>query len=242
MFEQYQRLKSVKPDGITFGAFLHTSGLRFWRDTVDVLAMDPYSNRWKSRPMAMTCLLVANWTRATRNVVMDSRPIMTVLQFFQTTSDSHWPTKDELRNMSYMAIAEGANGLMYWSLGVRALAHVCKDWCEEKEGHFENLKSVLTELKGLENVLVGIDQPDLLISNSSPKSTSTRIKFVDGKVYLIASNLSSEKQDVNFCFGKSIKYISVYSENRSIIADGSIFSDSFAPSGAHVYEIVFAEE
>jgi len=242
MFEQYQRLKSVKPDGITFGAFLHTSGLRFWRDTVDVLAMDPYPIVGKEPATGYDLSLVANWTRATRDVVMDSRPIMSVLQFFQTTSDSRWPTKDELRNMSYMAIAEGANGLMYWSLGVRALAHVCKDWCEEKEAYFENLKSVLTELKGLENVLVGIDKPDLLILNSLPKLISTRIKFMDGKVYLIASNLSPIKQEVDFGFGKSIKHVSVYLEGRSIAANGSIFSDSFAPCEAHVYEVVFIDE
>ncbi len=50
---------------------------------------------------------------------------MTVIQFFQFTSSGRWPTQAELRNMSYMAIANGANGLMYWSLGAGGLAYIC---------------------------------------------------------------------------------------------------------------------
>lgn len=237
MFRQYGRLKSVKPDGMTFAAFLNPRALHYWRDTVDVISMDPYPLAGAEPNGGYNLALVADWTKATRAAVMDSRPFMTVLQYFKQTSKGRWPNRDELRNMSYMAITEGANGIMFWSLGARALAHVCKDWCEEKVGYFEALKSVLFELKGIEPVLTSLDSPDLLIGNSNPADIKTRIKYANGKGYLIAYNYSNSSRSTTFTWAGQLKMIQVYNERRTIAATGTTFVDTFGPFQAHVYEI-----
>ena len=69
---------------------------------------------------------------------MNARPFMTVLQFFKFTSMGRWPTLAEMRSHAYMAIVEGARGLMWWSLGANALRDVCPGWCDEKIAYMGN--------------------------------------------------------------------------------------------------------
>ncbi|MBI5555734.1 MAG: fibronectin type III domain-containing protein, partial [Elusimicrobia bacterium] len=159
-----------------------------------------------------------------------------VLQFFKTTAASSWPTQQELRNMSYMAIAEGANGLFYWSIGVRALAWVCSGWCDEKVEYFTRLKNVLVELNSLQPALSSLDRPDLLVSNSNP-SIHTRVKFANNKGYLIASNYTNSTAAATFTWAQTPTLITVYNESRTLPPGSPSFTDSFSPYQAHVYEI-----
>jgi hypothetical protein len=237
MFGQYRRLKSVKTDGMTFATLLNPKSLHYWRDTVDVISMDPYPLAGTEPQNGYNLALVADWTRATKEAVMDSRPFMTVLQYFKHTSKGRWPNREELRNMSYMAIVEGANGLMYWSLGAKALANVCKDWCEERVRHFETLKSVMYEIDSLKSVLAEIDRPDLLHRNSNKAAIKTRVKYKDGKTYIIAYNYKNEAVFTYFTMKHQLREIRVYKEGRKIISNGLTFSDSFGPFQARVYEI-----
>lgn len=237
MFDQYQRLRSFKPDGVTFGALLHPNTVSYWRDTIDMLAMDPYPLYGAEPATGYPLNLVSQYTAATREGVMNSRPIVTVLQFFKGTSNSRWPTREELRNMTYMAIAEGANGVIYWSLGARALDSVCSGWCAEKVGHFEDLKAVMNELKGLEPALTSIDRPELLRGNSNPAEIHTRVKAVNGKSYLFASNNSASSVSATFTWTDTSGSVTAYGEGRSLPISGAGFSDVFTPYQAHVYEI-----
>ncbi|MBI2541685.1 hypothetical protein HYV80_03175 [Candidatus Woesearchaeota archaeon] len=177
-----------------------------------------------------------NWTKITKEAVNNSRPIVTVLQFFQFTGKGRWPTQKELRDMGYMAIAEGANGLFYWSIGANALAHVCSGWCDEKIEHFEKLKLITSELKSLEPALTSLDRPDMLIANS-PASISTRVKYRGGKGYLIAYNHDNNAATATFTWAKNPTDILVYNEARSLAASENKFTDIFAPFEAHVYVI-----
>jgi hypothetical protein len=125
VFSYKARTDSLVPGGISLGTMLGDNSLPLWRDAVDVLATDPYP-LYGSQPTAGYDLSkVATWTASATAAVQNSRPVMTTIQFFQATGNSRWPTHAELRNMSYMAIASGANGLLYWSLGGGALAYIC---------------------------------------------------------------------------------------------------------------------
>ncbi len=65
---------------------------------------------------------VADRTRAAYQAAHGSRPVWTVIQFFQLDLESAWPTEQQLHDMSWMAIVEGATGLFYWEYGIRGLA------------------------------------------------------------------------------------------------------------------------
>jgi hypothetical protein len=180
---------------------------------------------------------VAQWTEQARRAVQGARPIVTVIQFFQFTSKGRWPTQKELRNMSYMAIAGGANGLLYWSLGANALAYVCRDWCEEKAEYFQRLKAVLEELKSLEEVLASPDRPDLLVSVSDPEAIRTRVKYHDGKVWLIAANVTSRQVRVSFVLREAPRSVQVWQGSETLTLEGPEFRDTFGPYEARIHEI-----
>jgi hypothetical protein len=237
VFTRYQRMKLLDPDGVVLGTQLANKDLVSWRDAVDVLATDPYPLYGTEPAGGFPLSTVADWTRNTREAVQNSRPFATTLQFFQTTAGSRWPTKSELRNMSYMAIAEGANGLFYWSLGVRGLAWVCTGWCPAKIEYFERLKAVLNELKSIEAALAAPDRPELLLSNSNTAAIHTRMKSVDGQRYLIASNVTRSPAFATLVCGSATSSVSVYNESRTLPVSAGAFTDTFGPYEAHVYVI-----
>ncbi len=248
VFSHYQRMKQVDSDGLVLGTLLGGSSLGLWPDTVDLLATDPYPLYGAEPAGGYKLSLVGDWTRQSRAAVRDSRPVATVIQFFQFTSQGRWPTLAELRNMSYMAIAEGANGLLYWSLGAGALAYSCDgstpekspagtaSWCPFRVQQFQNLKAVLTELKALEPVLASVDRPDLLTSNSNA-AIRTRVKYLNKTAYLIAYNSAATPATVTFGWGFVPQSVSVYGENRTIAPTGNWFTDDFGPYEARVYAV-----
>ncbi len=236
VFGHYQRMKSLDQDGLVLGTLLGNSQLVLWPEGVDLLATDPYPLYGAEPPGGYNLGLVGDWTRRTQAAVYGSRPMATVLQFFQFTSKGRWPTQAELRNMSYMAIAEGANGLLYWSLGVNALAYVCSGWCDQKVEYFNRLKAVLEELKTLEPALTAVDRPDLLASISN-SAIRTRVKYADGKVYVIAYNSTSSLASASFSLNVPPAAVEVYGEGRALAPSGTAFSDEFGPWQAHVYVV-----
>jgi hypothetical protein len=248
VFGAYKRLSSFKPDGISFAAGNTPGSMKNWRDSMDLMSMDPYPMYGAEPAGGYKFNTVADWTAATKDAVKDSRPVATVIQFFKFTSQGRWPTQDELRKMSYTAITEGANGLVYWSIGVNALAYICDgssayyspsgsgSWCQAKIDNFQNLKNVMWELKGLEPALTSIDMPDLLTGNSNP-AIHTRVKFVNGTGYMISYNYNDETESTTFTWSQQVTNVFVYNESRTITPAGNSFSDSFGPYEAHVYNI-----
>ncbi len=123
-FHQYQLIRENDPGGFALAVLNIPAAFSYWRDSVDVLGTDPYP-LWKSQGNNLA--EVADWTRQAAAAVHGARPVWTVIQFFQATSISAWPTEQQLHDMSWMAITAGAEGLFYWSYGVRGLQWV-KDW------------------------------------------------------------------------------------------------------------------
>ncbi|HBI33916.1 MAG TPA: hypothetical protein DEA43_03665 [Candidatus Moranbacteria bacterium] len=238
MFSQYDRLRSFDPGSVTFSALMSPAAMPLWKDTADILSMDPYPIMGAEPVGGYNIKQVADWTKSSLEASDYSRPTVTVTQFFKGYSTGHIPTKSEMRNMAYMAIAEGSGGVFFWSIGngYGALQTVCTDWCEEKIQHFTNLKEVLTELKSLEQVFLSLDREDLLQSNNN-SNIHTKIKYIDGKGYVIAYNYANTAQEVTFAWLNDISAINVYNEDRTIIPSGKNISDSFGAYEAHIYEI-----
>ena len=149
---------------MTFATLLGGNDLPLWRDSVDVVSTDPYPLYGAEPVGGYDHGQVADWTRMTAQAVQHSRPIMTVLQFFKfdasRSSQGRFPTQAEMRNHAYMAIVEGAKGLMWWSLGDKALDTVCHNsnsWCSQRTQLMNQLKAVVSEIASLEPVLLGPD-------------------------------------------------------------------------------------
>jgi hypothetical protein len=236
-FTQYERLRRLDPDSVTFSANFGTPDLLLWRDAADILSTDPYPLFGAEPAGGYNHRQVADWTANTRNVLKDSRPFMTVLQFFKFTSQGRWPTRQDLRNHATMAIVEGARGLWWWSLGDNALKAVCSGWCEEKTAHMNNLKAVVNEIAALEPALIADDAPTALTGNSNASAIKTKVKLVNGTGYVFAYNATNAQASTTFTWNTAPGTVTVNAENRTLGASGNSFTDSFGPYQAHVYVI-----
>jgi fibronectin type III domain protein/Big-like domain-containing protein len=238
VFAQYARLRSLDADSMTFGALLASPPEVFlWSESADVLSTDPYPLFGAEPAAGYPHRLVADWTAVNREAVMNARPFMTVLQFFKFTSTGRWPTLAEMRSHAYMAIVEGARGLMWWSLGANALRDVCTGWCDEKVGYMANLKAVVGELADLEPALLGDDIPSSLVGNSQSAAIQTSVKSAAGKSYLFAYNRTSTPVSATFAWHRNPARITVHGEGRTITLNGNQFTDTFTANEAHAYVI-----
>jgi hypothetical protein len=247
VFGHYQQMKSDDPGSIALGTLVPDANVPLWRDALDVLATDPYPLAGAEPANGYPLSQVFDAAQNTNNASMGARPFVMVIQFFQLTSLGRWPTQQELRSMSYAAIAGGANGLFYWSLGAGALAYICtgsdayhspagsSSWCQARIDNFTNLQNVLTELSSLQAVLSSPDNSEELLGNTIP-AVATRVKNAGGLQYVIASNTSNSTVSPTFTWASSIKgTVGVYNESRSIAPSGAKFTDTFGPYAAHVY-------
>jgi len=190
IFRQYCVLRRADPDHPTYGVSNKPREFFKWRDTLDVFGLDPYPlmNMKLGRPLS----LAGEETRAGINATQGSRPLWMVIQFFQGWRTDRWPTEEELRTMSLMAIVEGARGLFYWSFGIRALLWV-KD-PSEREDYWQRAVRVTKELKSLEPALIAPDAPGL-VKSVSDDSIRWRARQAQGHVYVFAYRPAKQFQD-----------------------------------------------
>lgn len=237
------RMRQLDPGGIAFGTFADDGAPAVWRDTLDVVSRDPYPIYGTQSSYDLS--IVAKQTQQVAQAVMNGRPFVTVLQFF-SFAGGPWPTQDQIRNMSYMAIAEGANGLLYWELGQgngaffndAAWPSDCAGgvWCSERLTEFSYLQNVMNELNTLQPALSSLDANTRLTGNSQ-SIIHTRVKDLNGASYLIAVNNSGNSVSSTFTWNAAITSIMVNNEGRTITPSGSTFTDTFGPYQAHVYVI-----
>jgi hypothetical protein len=186
VFRQYRALAAAAPGSITYGVLGDgwENQAPLWRDAMDVMGLDPYPIVKPSGQNDVA--MVGEWTRMGQDAVKRSRPVWMVLQYFPLTAAGGWPTEAELRAMSWMAIVEGARGLLYWSFGEKGLAWV-KD-PREREQRWNELVRVTKEIKALEPVLLA---PDATVVSRESSNGAVRMlgkAGPDGARYLFAYN------------------------------------------------------
>lgn len=225
VFRQHRALSASAPGTVTYvvqGDGWETQAA-LWRDAVDVLGLDPYPIVKKTGQNHVG--MVGEWTRLGQDAVMESRPIWMVLQFFPMTSEGGWPSYDELKAMSWMAIIEGSRGLFYWSFGEKGLAWV-KD-AKEREGHWSDLVRVTKDIKALEPVLLA---PDVAVVS---RGSNDRIRVLgkrlgDGTRYLFAYNTSGTPATVTWTFAEPARELLDLDASRALPAGASL-TERFAP-------------
>jgi hypothetical protein len=161
----HERLARLDPDSITLAVLLARGYVdpRRWVGASDVLGTDPYPLYGREPAQGYTHMQVADFVALTKHAVRDARPVFAVLQFFQFTRDSRWPSAAEQRAHAIMAIVEGAQGLFWWEVGLNGLQRADD---ATKAAQLANLRSLVTELAALEPALVAEDS-DALTGNST---------------------------------------------------------------------------
>jgi hypothetical protein len=184
--QHHQQLKAWDPQGITFAANL-AAGYRdpaLWTDAADVMGTDPYPLYGAEPAAGYTHFVVADFVSKLRAAAKPNRPVWSVLQFFKFTTNSRMPTPEELRAHAVMSIVEGAQGIFWWDIGVNGLRRLDAATVSTYMNH---LKTLTTELAGLEPALLADPAPGALVSNST--------KFADpvaGRIAQLQHNIAVE--------------------------------------------------
>ena len=115
LLARQQLLERIDPGHPTWTVLYQYGEVRGYYPTFDVVGTDPY-------PVPMSPIgNVAMWTRTTDEEVMGLKPIWQVPQAFAWADcrgperkNDRFPTREEMVNMSWQCVANGANGLVYW--------------------------------------------------------------------------------------------------------------------------------
>ena len=179
------------------------------------MGLDPYPI---VKPTGQNDLaMVGEWTRLGQDAVKGSRPLWMVLQYFPLTAAGGWPTEAELRAMSWMAIIEGARGLLYWSFGEKGLAWI-KD-PREREQKWAELVRVTKEIKALEPVLLAPDAAVVSRESSGGAVRALGKAMPDGARYLFAYNTRNDARPRHVDAGRA-RHRDVRSRQRQAGPDG----------------------
>lgn len=230
-FHQYGIIKQNDPSGFNYAVINHPNDLHYWKDTEDVVGVDPYPIIYAS---GNNLAEVADWTRDAYQAVHGARPVWTVIQFFQADLESAWPTEQELHDMSWMAIVEGATGLFYWEYGLRGL-YLVKDPVE-KAALYQELIDVTSEIKSLEPVLLSADAP-VITANSEQGTVNTKTKVAsDGTRYVFAYNHGATPITTQFTLAAPATAVLDYDTGVTCApATSTTFYGVFQPYQAHVF-------
>jgi hypothetical protein len=218
VFRQYRTLREAAPGTVAYAVLGDgwEEQAPMWRDAVDVLGLDPYPI---TQPAGQNDLaMVGRWTRLGQDAVQRSRPVWMVLQYFPLTTAGGWPTYDDLRTMSWMAIVDGARGLFYWSFGARGLGWV-KD-PRERERHWQDLVRVTREIKALEPVLLA---PDAALVQRESSGGAVRVlgkRAADGTRYLFAYNSRRTPIRVTWTLADAVGEVVELGPDRSLSPAG----------------------
>jgi hypothetical protein len=161
-----QQLHTWDPQGVTLATAV-AAGYRdpsLWINAADVLATDPYPLYGPEPSVGYTHFIVADFTSKLRAVAKANRPVWTVVQFFQFTTDSRMPTAGEMRAHAVMAVVEGAQGIFWWDIGVNGLRSLN---AATVSTYMSYLKTLTTELAGLEPALIADRADAALVGNST---------------------------------------------------------------------------
>ena len=198
----------------------------------------PISDKWASIRNGPQ-RIITDIKTCLRDRVEMGRPDQPVLPLLQTFSDKNiwtrYPTKDELRLMSYLAVIHGGNGVLYFSM---------ESAMKGSNNYLDMVLAITRELKELYPVLLveKREKTPAVKILSGPEYDSDKnpainimVKKMGAYTYIFAAN--SAKKEVKGSFMNMGKgSAEVLFEKRSIKCNGTL-TDTFAPYAVHIYRI-----
>lgn len=239
----YQRVRAADPDHPCYIVLCNMAELGYFVDTMDVLGVDPY-------PIPQSPVTrVSEWMDKADQAVRGHKPVWLVPQAFawyqhrpkgsdraripsaEDLRTGRAPTYEESRCMTYLALAHGAKGLIYWCYyNLRMLPQYPEMW--------NGMKRIGAEVRTLEPALLSPEDIGPAKVTPATAPVHTRIKRQAGKDFLLAVNAGSEPCEVTLDLGHAVKGpADVLFEERQVALEGSALRDHFEPLAVHVYRL-----
>ncbi len=105
------------------------------------------------------------------------------------------------------------------------------------ESRWTDVKKLGVEIKNLTPILLSTDDPPKVQLASGSKHIHYSTKRYNGKLYILAVNISREEQDAEFVISGEVKKAEVLFEGRSLPVKTYRLTDKFQPIAVHVYEM-----
>jgi hypothetical protein len=189
--EARQRLmRELDPDHPTWAVLYEVGQMGEYLGTADVLGSDPYPI--PNSPVTMA----EDWTHLTAGASAGHKPVWEVPQLFdpavydpKDAAKLRAPTLDEMLVMTYLALIEGANGLVFYNYS---------DLVRDPHGFDKRWPDVLllgAEVKRLTPALLSTRKPPPLSVNAAGGAVRSAVRTDDaGNVYVLLANADKAKE------------------------------------------------
>ena len=174
--------------------------------------------------------------RAAGNPVKTVWPI---IQYFEGWGWPRFPTADELRAMSFLALIHGANGITWYTYGGHGNNHGATHTPET----WRTMCGVAREISGLQNVLLAatVPAPQVTIDagpqqdrQGHPSVSVLAKRFQDKRVLLCANSAKAEVRAV-FALPDAKTVTDRQKPDRTLAFAQGALTDTFSPYGVRVY-------
>jgi hypothetical protein len=187
--ESYNTIKMLEPDVPILVVQNNYSRLQDTAPGADILATDPY-------PVPNVSLrAVVDATQTALRASASHKPVWAVLPQY----GGKVPTREELRCMTWLAIASGATGLGYFTWDERVIDPATKQlkgwFTKDHPEQIEDLRAVLKEVRTLEPILLSATAPQQPTLTPANPAIHVLLKESAGHRYLIVANDSRQAEE-----------------------------------------------
>ena len=222
-----QRLmEEIDPDHPTWSVQDVFSEARQYMGTYDVLGMDPYPIPKKPIETAISSM------RQGLEGTFGARAVWQVPQAFgwgwlkrKETKGQRAPTQKEMANMTWQAIAGGANGIVYY-----AFQHLYEKHDDPNDAFapaWARTKAAASEVKKYESVLLSGEEPPPV--SGATESVAVRTWRYEGDTYLLAVNCTTNAQTATLTLAERVGTPLAADFGPVPKIDGSRIEVSFGP-------------
>ncbi len=234
--ELYRLVKETDPQHPCSMVTMSPTAAGLYRDGTDIMWVDPYPI-----PHAPADT-VGKVTAGAVAAVEKDKPVWVIPQAFDwgiwrdgkfLVEGVHRPTDAEERCMTYLALVNGAKGIIYWAfLGSR---YSILDYPE----HWAYMKKLAGEMRTLTPALLTPSVTGVLKTAPADAPLDTMLKRVAGQWYVFAVNRNPQSCSARITLPKALKAktAEVLFEKRSVGVAGGSWKDDFKPLDVHVYRL-----
>ncbi|MEO6786724.1 MAG: hypothetical protein ABI318_11370 [Chthoniobacteraceae bacterium] len=203
-------------------------------ETVDILGADPY-------PIPNISLRnVADFTKESVNATAGLKPVWIVLPQYQYTKDNNKrPTEQELRCMSFLAIASGAQGLCIYAWDDRNAITKAGWYTKDHPEDVKILETVIGELNALQNVLIIPNSSRALTFTPDNPALHAALKESGKENYLFVVSDSRAAQEATLSIAglQSADGVDVHDASQKVSIRGGKVHLQLPPLGTRIYKL-----
>ncbi len=235
--EHYNVLASEDPNHPVLSIIDKPLQAGLYLKSTDIIGGDPYVVPNQEMDM------VGKTTKTIFEKTAYSQPVWMVIQahnignyreFIPNPQDYRSPDYNEMRCMSWQAVCEGADGLIYYSFfDLKRNADV------PFEIQWSNLKKIVSEIDSFSDVLLSEEKADSVMASGITGSVSwldwTTREF-NNKLYIFAVNNGKNAGEVKFVLPSKYKSVKESTGTASRLSlENSVFKDSFGKMEVKIY-------